>query len=481
MSGNAWDLVVIGGGAGGNGAAGLAGKLGFKTALIEQDRLGGACMWVACVPSKALLQAAAEYWRLQHGPRAGIRLRADEIDPSGALQWVREITNRLASEARPEKLADRGVEFLRGTAAFAGPDAVRVGEHILRTRRTVIATGSRPAVPAIDGLEASGYLTNLTLFDLPEPPRSLIIIGAGPVGMEMAQAFNRLGTTVTVIERSNRVLERDEAELAAMLRDHLTEEGVHFALDADVLRVERIRGGARVVTALVAGEQLTFEADELLVATGREAAVDGLALDDAGVAWSAGGIPVNDRLQTDNPEVYAVGDVLGRWQFTHMATIEGKHAARNALLGEREPFSYDAAGWCTFTDPALASVGLTEAQARERGLDCEVHRIKPTLLDRARIEGHPEGAAKIIAEPDGGRIFGAQILAAHAGEIIQEFVAAVTHGVPFRALAEDVHPYPGLTLAHYVPGQMDWLRAAHDPDWLEQIRREAGFAGRSDG
>lgn len=478
MPGQGWDLVVIGGGAAGNGAAGLAGKLGFRTALIERDRIGGACSWVACVPSKALLEAARIHWRLLHGPRSGITAEITQIDPSRALEWVRDVTNRLGSESRPEKLHDRGVEFIRDTAVFEDEQHVRAGDRILPSRRMLIATGSRPAVPEIEGLENAGYLTNLALFDLPEPPDSLMIVGGGPVGVEMAQAFNRLGTDVTVLEREDRVLPQHDAELAAMLRGHLEEEGVRFALGSDVRRVERTDDGGRAATALIAGEQHRFEADELLIATGREAAVDELALDAAGVSSGVDGVVVNDRLQTDNPNVYAAGDVIGRWQFTHMATIEGKHAAKNALLGADEPMDYDAAGWCIFTEPELAHVGLSEAHAEMRGLEFEVHQIDPNLPDRARIEDRPEGAAKIIAEPNGGRVLGAQVLAARAGDLIQEFIAAITHGITFRELAGDVHPYPGLTLAHYVPGQMEWLKAAHEPGWLKRVRRESGFSGR---
>ncbi|MFO8081828.1 MAG: NAD(P)/FAD-dependent oxidoreductase [Armatimonadota bacterium] len=478
MADNPWDLVVIGGGAAGNGAAGVAGKLGFKTVLIERDRIGGACSWVACVPSKALLEAARSHWRLLHGPRAGISTEITRIDPSRALEWVREVTNRLGSEARPEKLADRGVEFIRDTAVFEDEQHVRAGDRILPARRMLIATGSQPAVPRVEGLEETDYLTNETLFDLPEPPRSLLIVGGGPVGVEMAQAFNRLGTDVTVLEREDRVLPQHDAELATMLREHLEEEGVRFALGSDVRRVERTGDGGRTVTALIGGEQRRFRADELLIATGRQAAVNELALDAAGISGGADGVVVNDRLQTDNPNVYAAGDVIGRWQFTHMATIEGKHAAKNALVGADEPMSYDAAGWCIFTEPELARVGVSEKQAEERGLGFEVHRIDPNLPDRARIEDRPEGIAKIIAAPNGGRIFGAEILGARAGEIVQEFTAAIAHGITFRELAADVHPYPALTLAHYAPGQMDWLKAAHDPDWLERVRREGGFSGR---
>lgn len=476
----AWDFVAIGGGAAGNGAVRVAGELGFKTALIERDRLGGACSWEACVPSKTLLQAAQTHWRLLHGPRSGIAVRDAVIDPSGAMEWVREVVNRLGAEATPEKLADRGVEFLRGTGVLEDEESVRVGARILSARRILIATGSRPAVPPIDGLEAAGYLTNRTLFDLPEPPASLIIIGAGPVGMEMSQAFNRLGADVTVLERADRVLARDDAELAAMLRGRVANEGVTFILNADVRRVERGSGGRRIVTALVDGDERSFAADELLVATGREAEVERLALERAGVHGDSGGVEVNDRLQTNNSNIYAAGDALGCWQFTHMATIEGKHVAKNALLGADEPMGYDAAGWCTFTDPALASVGISAGQAEERGLEYEVYRIDPNLPDRARIEGRPDGRVKVVVEPGGGRVFGAQVLAARAGEIVQEFTAAITHGIPFSALANDVHIYPTLLLAHYGAGQMDWQQLADDPERLEKIRRERGFGGQPD-
>lgn len=480
MDDRRWDLVVIGGGAAGNGAARLAGKLGFKCAMIERDRIGGTCTWVGCVPSKALLQAAGLCWQLRHGPHFGLRLHDPQVDSSGAMEWVREITNRIGGGPSEAKLAGLGVELVRESAAFEDERTVLAGNRELCGRRIVIATGSRPAVPPIEGLQKAGYLTNLTLFDLPQPPRSMIIIGGGPVGIEMAQAFNRLGTDVTVLEATGRILPADDAELAEILRLQLAEEGVHFTLNATATEVERDEAGRRIVTASVDGRVQRFEAEELLVAVGREAAVDRIGLERAGVSGGPEGIAVNDRLQTANPHIYAAGDALGRWQFTHMATIEGKHAVRNALLGEDEPMRYDAAGWCTFTDPELASVGINEEQAQERGLDCEVHRIDPHRIDRARIEVRPPGAARVIAEPNGGRILGAQILASRAGDIIQEFTAAISHGIPFRALVEDVHIYPTLPIAHYVPGQTDWLLAQKGPGWLERIMREGGFSGREE-
>ena len=479
MAETAWDFVAIGAGAAGNGAVRIAGKLGFRTALIENDRVGGACSWTACVPSKALLQAARIHWNLLHGQRAGISLQSAQIDPSGALEWVREITNRLGGGDRSEKLKERGIQLLRGTGVFEDKESVRVGDRILPARRMLISTGSRPAVPEIEGLDRTNCLTNLTLFDLPEPPRSMIIVGAGPMGMEMAQAFNRLGTDVTVIERDKHVLTRCDAELGDLLRQHLEEEGVTFFFETEVRRVDQRQGGERRVTAVVDGQERIFAAEELLIAAGREAQVDALGLEKAGVTGDAdAGIEVNDRLQTSNPNIYAAGDVLRRWQFTHMATIEGGHVAHNALLGADEPMDYSAAGWCMFTEPEFATVGFREAQAQEQGLDFEVYRIDPAIPDRAQIEGRPDGAVKVIAEPGGGRIFGAQILAARAGEIIQEFSAAVRHGIPFSALAEDVHVYPTLSIAHYEVGQMDWQQLAQDPERLEQIRREPGFTGQ---
>ncbi len=479
MADEQWDLVVVGGGAAGTRPARVAGQLGFKTALIEQDRLGGSCSWLACVPSKTLLQAAETYWHLQHGPGSGIKLSGGTIDPSGALEWVREVVNHLGRETSPQTMAEKGVQVIRGTGTFEDEHTVRVGDRTIAGRRIVLATGSRPALPEIDGLEEAGYLTNETLFDLPEPPRSMLIVGGGPVGVEMSQAFNRLGTDVTVFEHGDRILGHDDAELAQILSEHLTEEGVRLVLNAKVTRVERGEDGLRTVTAMVDGAEQTFTGAELLIATGREVVVDRLHLDRAGVRGDSGGVKVNDRLQTDNPDIYAAGDVLGRWQFTHIANIEGRLTARNALLGADEPMRYDAAGWCTFTEPALASVGINEAQAAEQGIEYELYRITPGMADRARIEGRAEGAVKIIGEPGGGRILGAQILAGRAGDIIQEFTAAVSHGVPARDLANDVHMYPTLVVGHYAGGQMKWEQFRKDPERLAEIRDRYGFAGIS--
>lgn len=456
--GQEWDFIAMGGGAAGNGGGRHAAELGFKVAVIEQDRLGGACQWTACVPSKALLQAAKSCWRYNTGPRSGSSGYGEQSDPANALDYVRDLTNRLGSRTTPESMAEKGVEVIRGTAGFEDENTLRVGGRLLRARRILIATGSRPRVPDIPGIDEVDYLTNLNLFDLPGPPKSMIIMGAGPAGIEMCQAFNRLDTEVTVLEQTDRILPRTDAELAEKLRNQLTDEGVNFILGADVRKVEQTNDSCCAVTLATGDGERVLEAEKLLIAVGREVAVEELGLDRAGVRGDTGGISVNDRLQTDNPNVYAAGDALGCWQFTHMATIESKHATRNALLDADEPMSYDAAGWCMFTDPELASIGLSEAEANERGLDFEVYRIDPAMPDRAQIEGRPDGGAKIIAEPRGGRIFGAQILAARAGEIIQEFSAAIRHGIPFRGLAEDVHPYPTLSIAHYVSGQVEWMQ-----------------------
>ena len=324
------DMVVIGTGAAGLVAGHVAGGLGLNVTCIERDRIGGECSWTGCVPSKALLHAARECWRLKTGPRGGIRANIGEIDASGALEWVREQRDRLAKHLTPGDLAEMGIEVVMGEPEFDGARTVTVGEQPYRAKTILIATGSSAAMPPIDGLADAGYLTNREILEIPEPPRSLLIVGAGPIGIEMAQAFCRLGTEVTVIERGPEILPRDDEELAGELRRRLESEGVRFVLDATVASARRLEDGRREVT--VWGAEV-HAADELLVATGRRP--DTAGLDALGIATQGGGVSVDQQMRTSRAHVYAAGDVTGDWQFLAHGRIRGdaRHAKRAAADG----------------------------------------------------------------------------------------------------------------------------------------------------
>lgn len=450
------DLAVIGTGAAGLVAGTVAGGLGFKVCTVEKDRIGGECTWTGCVPSKALLHSAEAAWRLRHGPRGGVQAEVGEIDLSGVLDYVREKIREIAAEATPEKLREqRGFDVLMGEPRLEPDGIVRVGDDTLIARQILLATGSHPFVPPIDGLDGVDYLTNENLWDLETIPDSIIIVGAGPIGMEMGQAFNRLGTEVTIFERGEQVLQRDDHELANRLRDILIDEGVNLICHAEATSVAT-ENGRRVVTAQVAGEERSFTADELLIAVGRRANVDGLGLDEVGVAHSEKGVQVNRYLRTTNPRIWAAGDVLGTWQFSHVAEAEATTAVRNALFPLADAMDYSAAGWATFTDPELASCGINQHEAQKQGIRHCVYRFSFKEDDRARVDQQDVGEIKVIADPKSKRIHGAQILGPRAGELIQEYIAAMAHGIPVSELGRTVHVYPAYTMAAQRASQMYW-------------------------
>ncbi len=466
------DLVVIGTGAAGLVAGHVAGGLGLNVTCIERDRIGGECSWTGCVPSKALLHAARECWRLKTGPGGGIRASIGEIDASGAFEWVREQRDALARRLTPGDLAEVGMEVLMGEPEFDGGRGVTVDGRTLKARAIMIATGSSAAVPPIEGLEETGYLTNREIFELPELPRSLLIVGAGPIGVEMAQAFNRLGAEVTVVEGSDEILPRDDGELAAELRRCLEAEGVKFVLGSAVVKAGRQGNGQREVT-LEGGAVIA--ADELLIATGRKASVDGI--ESLGVTTNARGVVVDDRMRASHPHVYAAGDVTGDWQFSHMAEYEATRATRNALLSMGESVTYEAAGWTTFTDPELASCGMNERQVRERGLRHGVYRYGFAKDDRARVDQEATGEVKVIAHPTSGRIHGAQILGPRAGELIQEFIVAIARKISIKDLCRTVHVYPALTMTAQRAGQMWWQEYLQRGPHSGMIRQVLGTLG----
>ncbi|MBD3292235.1 MAG: mercuric reductase [Armatimonadia bacterium] len=450
------DLAVIGTGAAGLVAGTVAGGLGFKVCTVERDRIGGECTWTGCVPSKALLHSAEVAWKLRHGPWGGVSATVSDIDVSDAMEFARSKSREIAAEATPEKLREsRGFDVLMGEPRLEPDGIVRVGDDILDARQIILTTGSHPFVPPIEGLDEVDYLTNESLWELESIPESMIIIGAGPIGMEMGQAFNRLGTDVTVLEQGDQVLHRDDHELANCLRDILIEEGVTLLCGAEATSVST-HNGRRVVAARVDGQDRTLTADELLIAVGRRANVEALGLEDVGVAFSEHAVQVNRYMRTTNERIWAAGDITGAWQFSHMAEAEATTAVRNALFPLADAMDYSSAGWCTFTDPELASCGMNEREADEQGIRHCVYRFGFHEDDRSRTDQQDRGEIKVIADPKTGRIHGAQILGPHAGELIQEYIIAMAHGVPVSELGRTVHVYPTYSMAAQRAAQMYW-------------------------
>lgn len=455
-----YDIIVVGGGTAGLVTAAGSAGIGAKVALIERDRLGGECLWNGCVPSKALIAAARAAHDSRASARLGVRNEDPLIDFGRVMQWVRDAQARIAPNDSPERFRGLGVDVIEGDARFTGERMINVDGRTMTARHIVIATGSAPAVPPIEGLADVPYLTNETIFSLTQQPATLLVLGGGPIGLELAQAFARLGTTVHVLEAETRLLPREDHEIAGLLGERLAAEGVHLHLGATATRVEAVghRGearelregssGSRVqVTARRGGdarahETFTLEGDALLVATGRRSRLDALELSKAGVAFGKGGVTVDDSLRTTASGVWAAGDCVGPLRFTHVADYQARLVVRNAFFPLRGKTDYSTVPWVTFTEPELARVGLTEEEAREaHGDDVRVWRRPFAEVDRAITDGETHGLVKLVTTPR-GRILGGHILGHGAGNMIGEITLAMKHGISATALGNTIHPYP---------------------------------------
>ncbi len=445
-----YDLVVIGGGTAGLVTAAGSAGIGARVALVERERLGGECLWTGCVPSKALIAAARSAAEARGTERYGIRSCQVEPDFGAAMQWVRGAQQRIAPHDSPERFRALGVDVIQGEAHFTDMRALSVDGRMLSAKRVVIATGSAPAVPPIPGLTGVPYLTNETIFSLTERPSTLLVLGGGPIGLELAQAFARLGSTVQVLEAAPRLLPREDHEAAELLGQRLDAEGVQLHLGMTATRVERGPGGRGVRLTAAASDDgsrgpsqaFTLDADALLVATGRTPRLDGLELSRAGVEAGKGGITVDEGLRTTAEGVWAAGDCVGPLRFTHVADYQARLVVRNAFFPLRSTADYSVVPWVTFTDPELARVGLTEEEARQRhGDGVRVWRRSFADVDRAITDGETAGLVKLVTTAR-GHILGGHILGHGAGNMIGEITLAMKHGISAQALANTIHPYP---------------------------------------
>ena len=438
-----YDLVVVGMGSGGLVAAEFAASLGLEVAAVERERLGGDCLWTGCVPSKTLLASAKVAHHMRTADRYGLPGLDPAVDLARVWERVRSVQQDIAeSDDDPARYRAMGIDVIFGQATLTGPHAVRVDGRTLSTRFVLLCTGSRPAVPPVSGLREAGFLTSETLFTVKEPPRSCVMIGGGPIAVEMAQALGRLGVGVQLLQKGDRILRRDEPELTDLLTAALRSEGVDVNLGVDTDQVQA-NGRSKVVHGTHEGRPRRWEGEEILVAAGRRPTIEGLGLDAIGVATGPGGVIVDDQLRSSVSSVYAAGDVAGRFLFTHSAGYEAVVAVRNMFFpGSSKPTAL--VPWCTFTDPELAHVGLTSAQAQERhGDDVEVSRADLAHSDRARADGTTEGRVVLVSVK--GRLVGAHILAPVAGEMIHEPALAIHQKMRLSDLSGLVHVYPTLT------------------------------------
>lgn len=454
-----YDLVVIGGGSGGLHAATAAARLGAKVALIDKRRADGESRFDACVPSKGLVQAARLVRQIRKAGEIGIEAGLPQVDFPQVLSRLRGLTAAGAAGESDVALRSRGIDVYQGAAAFDAYDTVVIdGGLRVEGNRFIVATGSRPARPTVPGLAEAGYLDSTTLWSLSRVPDSLIIIGAGPIGLEFAQVFARFGSKVTVLTDQERVLPREDPEVSGHVACMLTGEGIDIKRRAAIEKVET-RGDHKVCILRDgdAGEHAEAAASEIMYAAGRLANVEGLNLEALGVhADPEHGIEVDDQLQTHAVRVFAIGDVLQRYQYTHVAEREAEVAFQNAVLRKRKRMEYGNIPWATFLDPEVATVGISEAQARSTNLDHRVFRAPYADLDRARIDGRTEGFAKVVATPS-GKVLGATILGEEASLVLQQLVLAMDSGLGLGDLAGTTQIYP--TYARIVRNLADQFQA----------------------
>jgi pyruvate/2-oxoglutarate dehydrogenase complex dihydrolipoamide dehydrogenase (E3) component len=466
-----YNLVVIGGGSGGLTVAAIGAILGARVALVEKERMGGDCLNYGCVPSKALLKAAKVAYAIRTAADYGLTAvpSLPPQDLKQVMDYVRSVQGRIAPHDSVERFNRLGVDVLLGGARLHSPHEVELmstGE-ILWGRHLVLAAGSRPKIPAIRGLEDVGYLTNESVFGCVTLPASLLVVGGGPVGTELAQAFARLGSHVTIASSTEHILPREDADVAEVLSQQLRREGIAIWDRCRAIWATWYNGKKRVGLQTTDGEQV-IDVDEILVAAGRQPNTEDLGLEQAGVAFDKRGVRTDKRCRTNIPSIWAVGDVAGAPYFSHWASHQARVVARNTLFPSTTTYDLTALPWTTFTQPEVARLGFSEAEAQTMGVSYDISRAPFAENDRATCDGEAEGFAKVLTRKGTGKIIGAAIVHAHAGELLAELTIAKKYGLSLTKLANTIHVYPTLSevhrslgdaylLQHQVPRARRWL------------------------
>lgn len=439
-----YNAVVIGAGTAGLvTAAGLAG-FGARVALIERNKMGGDCLDTGCVPSKALISSARLAAQIRRAPDWGLAPQEPRIDFEKVFARMRERRAEIAPHDSQERFESLGVDVFRGEASFVSPDELDVEGLRLHARNFVIASGSRPRVPRIEGLKDAPFYTNETVFDrLERKPARLVILGGGPIGCELGQMFARLGVETTIVQSARRILEKEDEDASDFVRRSLESDRVGILTGSETQMVTRNDHILRLWVQTDGGERQPIDCDALLVAIGRAPNVESLGLPKAGVAFTAKGVTVNEYLQTSQPHIYAAGDVIGKHYFTHVADAHARIVVRNILVAAfRAKMDNSVVPWCTFTDPELARVGLSEQDARAKGIGYDVWCQSFADLDRAVVESEARGFVKVLTRRGGDRILGVTLAAGRAGDLIHEFVLAMKAGVGLKTISSTIHAYP---------------------------------------
>jgi pyruvate/2-oxoglutarate dehydrogenase complex dihydrolipoamide dehydrogenase (E3) component len=439
-----FDIGILGGGAAGLTVASGAAQLGAKTLLVDKEsRLGGDCLHYGCVPSKTLIRTAHVWHLMKKARRFGLPdLEIKPVDFKAVAARIQSVIETIQSHDSEERFCSLGVNVQFGDAVFRDEHAIVLNGKTYSAEKWVIATGSSPSIPSIEGLDKTPYITNREIFSFDRLPDSMIFLGAGPIAMEMAQAFSRLGSKVTVIQRSGQILSREDKDMADGVQQVLIDEGVTFHLDSAIVRVSDL-GAEKEVVIKKEQETTSLKAEVIVVAAGREANVGDLGLEAIGVDFTKKGIKVDARMRTNHSHIYAAGDVTGAYQFTHAAGYEGGIVLSNAIFHLPRKADYVYLPWCTYTDPELASIGMNEGAARKKGISYSVWAEEFRANDRSLAEGEETGKIKMILD-EHEKPLGIQILGPHAGELLGEWVAVLNGGVKLSTLAGAVHPYPTL-------------------------------------
>ena len=437
-----YDIVVIGGGVGGLNIASASSSLGLKVALIEKEKLGGDCLWYGCVPSKTLIKSAKVMHNINTSKKYGITAKG-KFNIKDVIKHVQDTINIIKVHDDPERFRKMGINVIFGSPKFISKKELKINDQIIKSKKFVISTGSSPFIPNIKGLKQAGYLDNTKVFQINKLPKSLAVLGAGPIGLELAQAFSRLGSKVSIIVRSDKILSKEDPEISKELKTCLEDENIKFYFNTKFLNVEKTTKGKKI-NLIYNGKKETCLVNEILVATGRTPNTSNLNLEKANIKYDNKGIVVDSRLRTTNKNVYACGDVIGHFIFTHIAEYQAGIIVSNIVFKIPKKTNYRVIPWATFTDPEIARVGLTEQQVKNKNLKHKILKYKFSSVDRAITDSDTKGFVKLIIDHK-SKILGCHIIGPSAGELIHEFVLAMNSNLSIFKISQSIHIYPTLS------------------------------------